>query len=195
MTTFQDLIRKGVAQHHTDNIKACTCDCLCGTYNKIWGLASSTHMAKSDAGEIVITGTLCSDNKQFEHFASSSYWKGVDFSSSSCGCYSLYDFLRKNGSSLRKDMKNGDCVYLCEPCPTTEEPQVTDCACPNCLSLFDVHVNEECVAIVLAKDEAEAKKIFLFEHSDLDEDDVEILETNISLYKSGIICDDYKEKD
>lgn len=133
---FSELIDRGVARFDYTNIVKSVPDAdpVCRSYNNIFSIPSDTHMSVLPDGRRIITGHFVS-TPNWERFAGSCTWGGIDFRRKGEGYCCLYEFLYRCGLEGHKDVLNGDTVFVIVPCTTSETDSRT--VCPDCASMAE----------------------------------------------------------
>lgn len=124
MDRFSELIKQGVAKFEykpitgniTDTYPQDSVSQMIRNYNNLYSIATNTHMSRTSDGKIIISGTLVKDEKYFDTFLCSCWYKNLTFQK--CPA----NFLRDYGYIGHREILNGDTVYVLEL--LTEHPEL-----------------------------------------------------------------------
>ena len=159
---FSEWVEQGIAKFDYIPIlpESSETDIICKTYNNVFAMALDTHMSMLEDGRRIITGHNVA-TKNWEYFINCCRWGGMDFTDS--GLYTVNCYLRDQGLEGRREMINGDIVWLVDECRIPEPESMVKSTNATNESINEamgtfliVNKTKRTSYVVIAKDEQEA---------------------------------------
>jgi len=123
MNSLSKLINQGVPNIKTtywgkETPYCCCCNpinIVCRNYNNIYGTITNTHMDIFQGDKGILTGSLVSNQKEFNTFMCNRIYLGVDFE------IPFIEWIESQGYDMNLSVVNGQMVYIISPKNTEEQ--------------------------------------------------------------------------